>query len=280
MTSPAPTSLSPLTPSFVLKTGAVLLLGLWVGKELLAINEIVGQLLLTLTIAFQLYVPYVLYQRAGLDPEQEGLHVHGLILGPIASLRRIVVNGRRRKKLWAMLFIKPIRQWLASHGRHAQFRPTPFLRDFKRALFFMGITFPPFAVGHHYFQLYMAKQEMVFELQMPPDFLAFIVFQILLVALPEELFYRGFMLGALLRWWPNERTICGIPVGKAVLVSSIYFALAHFVGEYNILRLGPFFPAFLFAYLRMRGASIFGAITFHACSNIFSQILFVGYHAQ
>jgi len=144
-------------------------------------------------------------------------------------------------------------------------------------MFIMAITFPPFALGHHYFQIWMASQPLGFQFQIPPDFLPFVIYQILLVALPEELFYRGFMLGALLKWWPNERVIWGIPLGRAVIVSSIFFALAHFVGEYQILRLGPFFPAFLFAYLRIASNSLMGAIAFHAGSNIFSQILFVGY---
>lgn len=269
-----------LPPATVLKAGALLLLGLWAGKVLVGMNEIAGQLCLTLMIAFQLYVPYTLLQRKGLNPEKEGLHVHGLILGPIAGLRKWAVYGLKEKRLWRFVFIKPIRQWLAYHGRHAALRPTPLLGDLKRVMMLVLITFPPFAIGHHFFQIHVGGHSEGFAFQLPPDLFVFVIFQILLVALPEELFYRGFMLVSLNKSWPNKAYLFGIPIGRAVIVSSLFFALAHFVGEYNVLRLGPFFPAFLFSYLMLKSQSLLGAISYHALSNIFSQILFVGYQAS
>ena len=275
--SARPETASVLTPNVVIKTGVLLLLGLWVGKELLRFNELLGQLVLTAMIAFQLYAPYWLYHKARKDPESEGLNVHGCILGPIAALRRRAVSAHRQQKFWKWFFGKPLRQWLAQHGRHAHFRPRPFKAELKRVSVIILVTFPPFAVAHHYFQQWMYGRTLEFDLQLPPEFLPFVVYQFLLVALPEELFYRGFMFGALEKYWPNQTLILGIPVGRAAIVSAVFFALAHFVGEYNFLRLGPFFPAFLFGYLRLRSGSIFGALVLHAWSNIFSQILFVSY---
>ncbi len=271
---------TPLSANSVLKAGAFLLIGLWIGKTLVNINDTLGQICLTLMIAFQLYVPYWMYQRAGLNPETEGLNVHGLILGPIAAFRKIMINAQREKRFWRFLYIKPLRQWFAYHGRHAALKPKPLLQDLKSVCLLVCLTFPPFAIGHHFFQIHIGGHTQGYSFQLPPDMLVFVVFQVLLVALPEELFYRGFMLVCLEKSWPNRAFILGIPIGRAVIVSSIFFAFAHFVGEYNVLRLGPFFPAFLFAYLMLRSQSIFGCLTYHALSNIFSQILFVGYQVN
>ena len=240
MTASSPNA--PLSASTILKTGALLIVGLWIGKELVNVNETLGQICLTLMIAFQLYVPYWLYERAGLNPEATGLNVHGLILGP----RRVAA----------------------------------LLQDLKRVFILVLITFPPFAIGHHFFQIHIGGHTQGYSFQLPPDMLLFVVFQVLLVALPEELFYRGFMFVSLNKYWPNKTFLFGIPLGRAAIISSLFFALAHFVGEYNFLRLGPFFPAFLFAYLMLRSKSIFGCLTYHALSSIFSQILYVGYQGS
>ena len=231
----------PISVKTIFAAGAILIVGLGLGKTLVSINETLGQVSLTLMIAFQLYVPYWLYERAGLNPEAEGLNVHGLIHRPLQT--------------------------------------TALLSDLKRVMVLVLFTFPPFAIGHHFFQVHIGGHTQGYTFQLPPDLLLFVIFQVLLVALPEELFYRGFMLVSLEKIWPNQTFLLGIPVGRAVIVSSIFFALAHFVGEYNFLRLGPFFPAFLFSYLMLRSRSLFGCLTYHALSNVFSQILFVGYQA-
>ena len=60
-------------------------------------------------------------------------------------------------------------------------------------------------------------------------------------------------------------------------VSSALFALGHFLGEWNPLRLGPFFPALVFAWQRNATGSVVGAIVFHASCNVLGELLFVLY---
>ena len=94
------------------------------------------------------------------------------------------------------------------------------------------------------------------------------------VALPEETFYRGYLQPRLEALWPPKTRIFGVLMGKAVIVSAILFALGHFLGEWNPLRLGPFFPALVFAWQRNKTGSIGGAIAYHAACNILGEVLF------
>ena len=94
------------------------------------------------------------------------------------------------------------------------------------------------------------------------------------VALPEETFYRGDLQPRLEDHWPARRRWLGVAVGRAAVLTAFFFALGHFLGEWNPLRMGPFFPALLFAWLRNATGSIAGSIGFHALCNIFGAILF------
>ena len=97
------------------------------------------------------------------------------------------------------------------------------------------------------------------------------------VALPEETFYRGYLQPQLELAMPPRARVLGVPLGRAVVVSAALFALGHFLGEWNPLRLGPFFPALLFAWLRNATGSVVGAVVFHATCNVFGAVLYTLY---
>jgi membrane protease YdiL (CAAX protease family) len=97
------------------------------------------------------------------------------------------------------------------------------------------------------------------------------------VALPEETFYRGYLQPQLEHVMPPQARILGVPLGRAAIVSAALFALGHFLGEWNPLRFGPFFPALLFAWLRNATGSVVGAVVFHATCNVFGAVLYMLY---
>lgn len=99
------------------------------------------------------------------------------------------------------------------------------------------------------------------------------------VALPEETFYRGYLQPCLEHRWPPTWRAFGVPMGRAAVVAAALFALGHFLGEWNPMRLGPFFPALLFAWLRNASGSVMGAIGLHALCNVTSELLVVMYAA-
>jgi membrane protease YdiL (CAAX protease family) len=97
--------------------------------------------------------------------------------------------------------------------------------------------------------------------------------QLVVVAIPEELFFRGYLLVRLERVWRPTRRLWGAPVGKALLVSSALFALGHLVVIPNPQRLAVFFPALVFGWMRGRTGSIAAGATFHALCNVVADVL-------
>jgi membrane protease YdiL (CAAX protease family) len=254
----------------------VLVLLLGAGKPLATLVPFGADVLFTLVAGYQLYVPLWLVQARGEAPESHAIHVHGLLLGPIAWLRaRVVRRARAGRRRMARKRGRFLRATLAHYGRGASFRPGPFFADVGRALLVALITFPPFIVAHHLWWQLLASPgaNVLFVPHLPPDLGVLLLKNTLLVALPEEMFYRGFVETRLERLWPTRRFILGVPLGKTVIVASAFFALGHFAGEWNPARFGPFFPAFVFSMLRRKSGSILGPVLYHGMSNAFSTVL-------
>jgi membrane protease YdiL (CAAX protease family) len=258
-----------------------LLAALAVGKPLARATGL-GDVIFTAIAAYHLYVPLWLVQRAGESPESHAIHAHGVLLGPFAALRSVVVQSRRHgrrgrargKRQGQGLrqgLLGPLSRFLAHYGRGARLRGHGFLEDVGRAVVLGALTFPLFFVGHHVWQGMLGRSFAGAE--MPGELAVVLLKNTFLIALPEELFYRGFVEHRLERRWPTRRFVLGIPVGRAVIVTAALFALGHFLGEWNPARLGPFFPAFLFSFLVRRSGSISGAVCFHGLSNAFSYLV-------
>jgi len=104
--------------------------------------------------------------------------------------------------------------------------------------------------------------------RLPDRFLLLALLQLLVVALPEELFYRGWMQTS----WGRARAGAGVVVlgarlGPGVLATQALFAAGHLV-VLQPWRLGTFFPALLFGWLRERSGGIVAPALVHALSNL------------
>ena len=93
------------------------------------------------------------------------------------------------------------------------------------------------------------------------------------VALPEEVFHRGYLMSALEQRWPPTRKLFGVPFGWAAVLSSVLFALGHLVAVPNTARLATFFPALVFAWLWRRSNSLWAPALFHVASNLLMDML-------
>ena len=109
------------------------------------------------------------------------------------------------------------------------------------------------------------------ELRFPPRFWEHILDQLLMVALPEEFFYRGYLQRRLRDVWPGGKIVGGSQLGPAFWLTALLFALGH-LAVFEVWRLAVFFPALLFGWLRERTGTILPGIIFHALSNL---VLFV-----
>jgi membrane protease YdiL (CAAX protease family) len=259
-----------------LLAAAGLLAILAVGKTLVnfvGVPQVVNDVVFTIAAGYQLYVPLWSIQREGLLPESHAIHVHGLLLGPIAWLRGKRVLARRRAGRRKSTGLDRL---LAYYGRGATFRGKPLLLDMGRALLVALVTFAPFGVAYFFWRDWEAgaRLQATWRFALPADIGELFLKNLLLVALPEEAFYRGYLEHRLERALPTKRTVLWIPIGLAVIIASGLFAFGHFAGEWtNPGRLAPFFPAFVFSALTRKSGSIAGAVVYHALSNVFSATL-------
>jgi hypothetical protein len=95
-----------------------------------------------------------------------------------------------------------------------------------------------------------------------------LLLQVLVVALPEELFYRGWMQTRWARTVPGRGvTVLGARLGAGFVWTQALFAAGHLVWL-QPWRLATFFPGLLFGWLRARTGSIAAPVVLHALSNL------------
>jgi CAAX protease family protein len=112
-----------------------------------------------------------------------------------------------------------------------------------------------------------------FAFRLPEGLPLLAVLQLLVVALPEEMFYRGFMQTAWSRNAPERGvTVLGARLGHGFLATQALFAVGHLV-VLEPWRLATFFPGLLFGWLRERTGSVAAPIVLHALSNLFIATL-------
>ena len=97
--------------------------------------------------------------------------------------------------------------------------------------------------------------------------------QLLLVALPEEAFFRGYLQTSLETRWPPRGTLGKLGLGPANLLGSALFALGHVLTTPSPSRLAVFFPSLVFGLLRQKTGGIGASLTFHAACNLLSGTL-------
>jgi hypothetical protein len=100
-----------------------------------------------------------------------------------------------------------------------------------------------------------------------------LLIHIIMVGIPEEVFYRGYIQTRLQTILPPRWRLFGVEVGPAIVVTSILFALGHFLIEFNPWRLMVFFPSLLFGWVRNWTGVIGAAAIVHGLSNVLQQVV-------
>lgn len=111
-----------------------------------------------------------------------------------------------------------------------------------------------------------------FQLRLPPRFAEWVIDDLFVVAIPEELFYRGYLQTRLRDAWPQGRRFFGARLGPAFWLTAVLFAVGH-LAIFQAWRLAVFFPALLFGWMRERSNSIVGAALLHGTSNLLIKVL-------
>ena len=144
------------------------------------------------------------------------------------------------------------------------------LRELGVALGIAAVVFPLYAVGYHWW----VEPHSSFALALPPALASLVLAQLVVVALPEEAFFRGYLQTALGDSSARRVRVLGVELALgAWVVQAALFALVHFIVDPNPGRLAVFFPGLLFGWVRAWRGGIGAAIALHALSNLYSEIL-------
>ncbi len=149
------------------------------------------------------------------------------------------------------------------------------LHSLKRAIVLFLITVPLFGIGFHIWQLLLFDRQFV--LRFPHNTLYLIFVHIFGVALPEELFFRGYLHDRLKRLIPPTKMLFGVKVGLYMLVVAIIFSVGHIFTDPRPVRLGVIFPSVLFSWMREKDGTIAGCTLYHGLSNVLVRILEYSY---
>ncbi len=171
-----------------------------------------------------------------------------------------------------------VHAWGLSLGGVLELPAAPWSKTVREAIVALGwavliaaLVFPPFAVG---FARWWGVRSLAWAAPTKP--LDAVLGQLVVIALPEEAFFRGYLQSALDRAWPRRLRLFGADVGLALIVSSAIFALGHLATVPNAGRLAVFFPSLVFGWLRARTGGIGAGLAFHAMCNLLSDGLFRG----
>lgn len=166
-----------------------------------------------------------------------------------------------------------VRAWGLAYGGLLEVPPKPILSCLREMLVAVGwalvaalVFFVPFVFG---FVRWWHVPHLGFSLGPKPW--DFVLGQLIVIALPEEAFFRGYLQSALDRTLGHRVRVLGAEVGPALLLGSAIFALGHLATVPAPARLAVFFPSLVFGWLRARTGGIGAGILFHAACNILSE---------
>jgi membrane protease YdiL (CAAX protease family) len=100
-----------------------------------------------------------------------------------------------------------------------------------------------------------------------------VAYHLFFVAIPEELFYRGYVQSRLDEVWTPGWRVFGAVLGPGWLVTSLVFALGHSVVLFQWWHLAIFVPSLAFGWLRARTGGVLAGAFFHAWCNVMVAFL-------
>lgn len=95
------------------------------------------------------------------------------------------------------------------------------------------------------------------------------LYQLFVIALPEEFFFRGYLQTRLNQLLGQPFNLFGVAIGWGLVLTAFIFMIFHLLFAINIWNLGVFLPALVMGWLKDKTGSITAPIVFHALSNIF-----------
>jgi membrane protease YdiL (CAAX protease family) len=152
------------------------------------------------------------------------------------------------------------------------------LRETGVALLVALVVFPPFIFGFYLYAEPMHPFGWSGVASTPAQWAEWgqlLLAQLLVVALPEEAFFRGYVQTRLAN--ATHATDPRLRAPSVLLAQAVLFALVHLASAVHVTRLAVFFPALLFGLIRAKRGGIGAALVFHALCNLLSEVLTRGW---
>ena len=134
------------------------------------------------------------------------------------------------------------------------------------------VTLVPFWTGNHFWETLVLHHRWR-RLSPPPGTLSLVFGEIFAVALPEEVFYRGYLQTRLDEALPKKIAILGAKIGWSLPITSVIFVAGHLAVKPALWQLSIFFPSLVFGWLRARSDSLVAPVLYHALCNVGMLIL-------
>ena len=145
----------------------------------------------------------------------------------------------------------------------------------REALWVVLVIAPPFFVVYHFWQSLVFGRTPVGGLPEQAFLLPF--FHLFFVAIPEEMFYRGFMQKRLNAVFEPKWNVFGVKLGWGWLLTCVLFAFGHSIVSFQWWHFAIFFPSLVFGWLREKTGDILAGAWFHAWCNVTVAFLDAGY---
>lgn len=133
-----------------------------------------------------------------------------------------------------------------------------------------------YAAAHVAFAVWVADAE--FAAALPPDLAILFLHHLLVVAIPEEVFFRGYLQSTFNRAFPTPRCrLAGAAFGIGIWLQAVVFGACHLAtGDWTRLRVVLF--GLLAGWLRSRSGSLAAPVLYHAVANVAVAIVETSLH--
>jgi membrane protease YdiL (CAAX protease family) len=193
------------------------------------------------------------------------------------TLRGIPWIGQSLYPAAAVLLIYPA----AFHVLKSRLPVRFFERNFPEiasSLKFFTLTalaiFPPFLLlAHLYQKVFFGTDFRLFRFFWSWSLMAF---QVFVIALPEEFFFRGYLQTRLKQKFSKPLSLFGssfFSVPTAVPITSLIFAASHSFIALQWWHFAIFFPSLVFGWLREKTNGLIASTLFHASCNILMVVV-------
>jgi membrane protease YdiL (CAAX protease family) len=103
---------------------------------------------------------------------------------------------------------------------------------------------------------------------LPEQWGAMVLYQLLYVGFPEELFFRGYLQQRFDDAFGRPWRFAGASYGPGLLLADLLFAAGHLLVTGDSARLNVFLPGLVFGWLQARTGALIAPILFHGLCNI------------